>query len=509
MLESLSPNMEMQYTKLSSEEQARRGILGRLVGVIADFKNPTRNGRLYTEELWDKTFENPIMKEKLANRCLFGELGHPADRQEVDMEKIAICMAEEPKKGKDGKLHSVFDILDTPNGRILKTLCDYGCAIGVSSRGTGDTFEDWDGQETVDENTFECECWDAVLIPAVKDARPKYVTESLNTKKSLKEALEDVVKSASADDQRVMKETIDNLNIDKEDVSEIQEASTAKSEQDEASDVGADLVERLQTALAENSRLQKEAVALQEKLSVSYTKEVELNEEITRLTDVAKRLTESSKNHEVVSNQLKATQQQLHEQQELAERRAGIIESYKRHIKDAAVRKGALKESISSKDTQITTLDARVKELTESLAATKRSSKKELDKLTEELSQLKTDSAVKNSEYAKKLGNANKLVEKYRRIADNALNRYIESKATVLGVNPNEIKNKLSESYSFDDVDLICEDLRNYKVKMNKLPFSIGGNNIHRITSKEDASTQRFVNPDDVVDKDLFELLNN
>ena len=190
MLESLNTSWDMQYQKLSPEEQSARGILGRLTGVVADFKNPTRNGRLYTEELWEKTFNNPIMQEKLKNKCLFGELGHPVDRSEIDMEKIAICMAEQPKKGKDGKLYSVFDILSTPNGRILKTLCDYGCNIGVSSRGTGDTYMGPGGQETVDEDSYECECWDAVLIPSVKSARMKYVTESLDTK-TLKKALQD------------------------------------------------------------------------------------------------------------------------------------------------------------------------------------------------------------------------------------------------------------------------------------------------------------------------------
>ena len=119
MLENYNVNNEMQYQKLSAEEQQERGILGRLVGIIADFKNATRNGRRYTEELWDKAFKNPIMREKFENRCLFGELGHPVDRQEVDMEKVCICMAEPPKKGNDGKLYGVFDILNTPNGRIL------------------------------------------------------------------------------------------------------------------------------------------------------------------------------------------------------------------------------------------------------------------------------------------------------------------------------------------------------------------------------------------------------
>lgn len=97
------------------------------------------------------------MKEKIANRCLFGEMGHPVDREETDPEKIAICLAEQPKIGKDGKIYGVFDILDTPNGRILKSLCDYGCNIGVSSRGSGDLITDYDGNEAVDPETYNCE----------------------------------------------------------------------------------------------------------------------------------------------------------------------------------------------------------------------------------------------------------------------------------------------------------------------------------------------------------------
>ena len=59
-----------------------------LVGPIADSVNPTRNGRRYSGELWEKVFKNPIMQEKIENRVCFGELGHPADRTETDMEKI-------------------------------------------------------------------------------------------------------------------------------------------------------------------------------------------------------------------------------------------------------------------------------------------------------------------------------------------------------------------------------------------------------------------------------------
>jgi hypothetical protein len=42
---------DLKYQRLSQDEQKRRGILGRLVGVCADFINPTRNGRKYSENL--------------------------------------------------------------------------------------------------------------------------------------------------------------------------------------------------------------------------------------------------------------------------------------------------------------------------------------------------------------------------------------------------------------------------------------------------------------------------
>ena len=222
MLEKLGKTFE--YKKLTEAEQKQRGILGRLVGPCADFIQATRNGRKYSEELWENVFSNDLMKEKIKNRCCFGELGHPTDRTETDMEKIALCLAELPKKGSDGKLYGVFDILDTPNGRILKALCDYGCNIGISSRCQGYLITDLDGNEAVDPDTYDCECFDAVLMPGVEAARLKYVTESLNKEnsKGLKLALTESLKKASDDDRKIMEETLKDLNItlDEEEKSE-------------------------------------------------------------------------------------------------------------------------------------------------------------------------------------------------------------------------------------------------------------------------------------------------
>lgn len=215
MLESLNTNV-FDYERLKPEEMQRRGILGRLVGVMADTVNPTRNGRSYSSKLWENVFNNPIMKERIENNCCFGELGHPTDREETDMSKIAICMDGMPKKDKDGKLQAVFNILDTPNGRILKSLCDYGCNIGISSRGSGDLITDFDGNESVDPDTYNCEGWDAVIIPAVKEARLTYVTEALDKKrynKSLRSKLQETIDKETEDNRKVMTETLSSLGI--------------------------------------------------------------------------------------------------------------------------------------------------------------------------------------------------------------------------------------------------------------------------------------------------------
>ena len=156
------------------------------------------------------------MQEKIDNHLLLGELSHPEDREEIDPTQAAICMAERPKKGKDGFLYGVFDILNTPNGRILKTLCDYGCNIGISSRGTGDIIYDNDGNEMVDPDTYVCETWDAVLVPGVQQARLQYVTEALDTKKrnkTLRQKLLEELDNASEEDKKIMNEALNDLDI--------------------------------------------------------------------------------------------------------------------------------------------------------------------------------------------------------------------------------------------------------------------------------------------------------
>lgn len=201
----------LQFQDLSEEEKARRGILGRLYGPCASITDATRNGRKYDDTLWENVFsKNEIVREMFENGGIPMELDHPVDREETDSQRIAAMLPEPPKKDKDGHLICYVDIIDTPCGKIAYQLAKYGFKLGISSRGSGDVLPD----DTVDPDTYDFTTFDLVLLPAVKDARLS-MCESLDTKSSaFKQAIEESYSTASGRDKEIMKETLEDLNID-------------------------------------------------------------------------------------------------------------------------------------------------------------------------------------------------------------------------------------------------------------------------------------------------------
>ena len=183
-------------------------ILGVLEGPIADPKHPTRNGRLYNERLWENVLSNDIVKEQFANGGILGELDHPKDRDDICTEKVAVIMPEPPTRNKNGEYIGKFNILDTPCGRIVYTLAKAGFKLGVSSRGNGD-YDEYTGE--VDPDSYDFTCFDVVVLPAVKDARMKLVTEDFKKQKTFNTLLKEQLDRSSAEDKRIMNETLSNI----------------------------------------------------------------------------------------------------------------------------------------------------------------------------------------------------------------------------------------------------------------------------------------------------------
>lgn len=516
MLESLQ-NEELEYAKLSPEEMKSRGILGRLTGPCADIVNPTRNGRKYSEELWDKVFSSPLVQEQFNAGGIFGELTHP-DREDVDIEKIAIVMPAPPKKNNKGLLIGEWDILDTPCGRILKTLCDYGYKVGISTRGSGDLYTDYDGQESVDPDSYTLNALDIVTIPAVKAARLDYLTESLGGK-TLKQSLQESINNATDKDKVLMKEALTDLDINlEENETTVNDQETGLNiDEDEDNDSAVDnneanIVSQLQEALKKNIELQDTVTNLQEQLLVCHTKNDRNSSKLDIYRKNIHKLSEQLKKVDILESKNKILQEQLDKTNSELEVKTNEIQSLQEKLNASITIHNSIKESLDSKNDAIKTLRKKIITQRDSYDTKLEDCENKVKSLTEELENLRNDYSLKESKLSKGIESANASVKKYKKIAESAVNRYIDSQAKILGVTPEEIKNRLPESYTFDNINQICENLREYKISMSKLPFSSNSLNENiksmKIVSAKKDSIIPEIHSNDEIDEQLLYLTN-
>ena len=413
-------------------------------------------------------------------------------------------MPEKPKKGKDGKLYARFDILDTPNGRIAYTLAKYGYKLGVSSRGDGDVYEAFDGKEHVDPKTYSLKAFDLVILPAVKAARLA-LKESVGNK-TLKQALTESLNSATKDEKAIMIETLERLNIDyktkKVSNKKITE-SVAQTKENTAGNTGDWMMKELQTQIKKNKELTESLVDVQEKLSVCYAKEAKYEEKISQLA-------KSSSNKEEVKSlkeQIRVLTEKVENQDKTIKTQRIRLIKLAESVKSNDGNNRSLNEQLSIKDNESKKKDSTIKTLQEKLSQERAQSAEKTKTLTESIEELKRDKQIKAKEYSEKIAKANRIVEHYRNQANKAMDRYIESKAKMFGMISSDIKSRLGESYTFDDVDKICEGLSGYKVALGKLPIALQDKKVKvRVTeSKEPINKGAF---DDTVDDSLFRLID-
>ena len=496
----------LAFEDLTPEDKEKRHILGRLYGPIADVVNPTRNGRRYSEELWENVFKNPIMKEKFNNKVMYGELGHPEDRTEIDMSKVAVCMPEAPKKDKEGHLIGYFDILDTPNGRILKTLCDYGSTLGISSRGTGDLYTDDDGEEAVDPETYDCECFDIVLIPAVESARLAFTEGLEKNHKTMKQALCESLEKASDEDRKVMEEALETLNINVKDETvsnpvmeeNIEESDTQEQPEKavEATNDGSEAIIRsLQETIRSKSELEERVKILQEQLAVSDAKVGKLEESLEKNKSTIIRLTSLAKNSKDLTKKVSDLEEELKVKNQTIEKLNKESSRVRLENKESA-RNSRIDESIKIKDSKI-------KELNESVDSLKKENV-EIKHLNESLKQELTNSNKQVEELKGKVTKLNSIKEGYKKLSNDTVDKYIELKAKNLGVSANEIKNKLDSSYTLEDIDKICESIQAYELNISKLPFNVDRKVKVRVSESGTLKPSQPIIDDDYVDEDTM-----
>ena len=489
----------LKVQPLTEEEKQSRHILKRLCGPIASCKEGTRNGRRYSKELWEKALNDDIFKEKIDNKGLFLELGHPVDREEIDMSLACACIPEMPKIVGDD-LYAVVDVLDTTNGRLLNTLIDYGFVPGISSRGSGDVIDD-----EVDPETFFLETWDIVNTPALKKARLA-VTEGLENQKSMKTALVESLNKASEADKKVMKEALNNLhiNVDEEPKEEIKEClneSCADTKEDiavdsttVASNTGTEeLVNNITSLLREKVELENANKELQEKLAVSDSKVSKLTETLSRNRSSIVRLTAMAKDSKKDSEEVSKLKEELESSKTKIEELTKELESKKTQDLNESLK---LKQISSAKTKTI-------KELSESIEKQKQGYETELASLKEDFEKKSTESSKLIEGLNEKVTKTEKLSEAYKAKANEFLDGYIKLRAKLIGVTPNAIKNQLAKNCSVDDVNRVCESLQSYELSVSKMNLNLDRK--VRVEVKESVSPS-MVNSDDFVDDSLLDL---
>ena len=102
-----------------------------------------RNNRIYPLE--EMMRHMGYLREQIKNHQLYGELDHPTDRFETSLKEAAIKLLDLWIDKDTACVMGCAQVLDTPNGLILKTLLESGMPFCVSSRCSG----------TVDEKTRE------------------------------------------------------------------------------------------------------------------------------------------------------------------------------------------------------------------------------------------------------------------------------------------------------------------------------------------------------------------
>lgn len=141
-------------------------------GPCMQFGKINRNNRLYSRKLVeDRILKNPTVQESLKNRSMLGEGGHPENRIDISYPEVALAVEKLWIPEGDGDmLWGRFAILNTPIGRILNELVQYGTKLGISARAMADSVQK-DGHEVILENSYELITFDAVTEPGFKCAR--------------------------------------------------------------------------------------------------------------------------------------------------------------------------------------------------------------------------------------------------------------------------------------------------------------------------------------------------
>jgi hypothetical protein len=152
---------EVKY--LIEEENGVKSLFIQGPFLVADAKN--KNGRIYERHILEKEVAR-YMKEYVTAKRAFGELGHP-ETPSINLDRVSHLITNLKQEGSTfiGKAK----ILETPMGKIARSLIEGGASLGVSSRGMG-SLESRNGINYVQPDYYLATAADIVADPSAPGA---------------------------------------------------------------------------------------------------------------------------------------------------------------------------------------------------------------------------------------------------------------------------------------------------------------------------------------------------
>lgn len=184
-------NLDYSDSLLTEDERNgnREGTHLIIAGKIQEADAKNGNGRVYPKAILEREMKNyqKLVKEGRA----VGECDHP-DSSVVELKNVSHLMTEVWWEG--NSVMGKMKILDTPAGKIAKSLVQGGVQLGISSRGLGSTRQA--NGVTMVEDDFQILCYDLVSEPSTSGAylvAEGQVRDNLTKADKINRALNDIL----------------------------------------------------------------------------------------------------------------------------------------------------------------------------------------------------------------------------------------------------------------------------------------------------------------------------
>jgi hypothetical protein len=155
---------DIQDVKVITEE--KNGVKNLYITgpfLVGEQKN--RNGRMYSKSILEKEVKR-YTEEYISKNRAFGELGHP-DSPSINLDRVSHMIVNLKQEG--ASFIGKAKILETPMGKIAKSLLDGGAQLGVSSRGMG-SLKEVNGVNMVQDDYYLATAADIVADPSAPGA---------------------------------------------------------------------------------------------------------------------------------------------------------------------------------------------------------------------------------------------------------------------------------------------------------------------------------------------------